>query len=135
MNWFLWLIAAGVVILIALGLWSKIYTWIKGAGAAVGVTVPASLDATLTQWLTTAKSAKVQGLLRLARIEFKVQGDDGSLKAIDGLIAKAATWDDEKSVEPIVAVVSDSTAAAIEKLTAQLAAQSAEIAALKQAGA
>lgn len=135
MNWFLWLIAAGVVILIALGLWSKIYTWIKGAGAAVGVNIPASIDATITDWFATSKSVKVQGLLRLAKIEFTAKADTESTALLEKLITKAATWDDEKFVEPIVAVVSDSTVAAIEKLTAQLAAQAAEIAALKQTGA
>jgi len=134
MSIFLWLVIIGVAVLVLLGLWSKIYSWIKSTYAtATGNTITG--DDWLLALIAKGKSWKVIGLLKAARIEFAAIDDTDSVALLDGLIAKAATWDDEKSVEPIVAVVTDSTAAAIEKLTAQLAAQSAEIAALKQAGA
>ena len=133
MSMFLWLVIVGVVTLVLLGLWSKIYAWIKSTyTTATGNTITG--DDWLLALIAKGKSWKVIGLLKAARIEFTAIGDTDSVALLDGLIAKAATWDDEKP-EPIVAVVSDSTAAAIEKLTAQLAAQSAEIAALKQTGA
>jgi len=134
MSMFLWLVVIGIAALVLLGMWSKIYAWIKSTyTTATGNTITG--DDWLLALIAKGKSWKVIGLLKAARIEFIAIGDIESVALLEGLIAKAATWDDEKSVEPIVAVVTDSTAAAIEKLTAQLAAQAAEIAALKQTGA
>ena len=133
MSMFLWLVVIGIAALVLLGMWSKIYSWIKSTyTTATGNTITG--DDWLLALIAKGKSWKVIGLLKAARIEFAAIDDTDSVALLDGLIAKAATWDDEKP-EPIVAVVTDSTAAAIEKLTAQLAAQAAEIAALKQTGA
>jgi hypothetical protein len=134
MRVFICLIIVGVAVLVLLGLWSKIYVWIKSS-----YTTATGNEVTGDDWLLAliakGKSWKVIGLLKAARIEFTAIADTESVALLDGLISKAATWDDEKTAEPIVAVVSDSTAAAIEKLTAQLATQAAEIASLKQTGA
>lgn len=95
MNVWVLLIVIGIVLLIALGMWGKIYTWFKSAlKTTTGQEIPTSLDAQLTTWLTTAKSAKVQGLLRLARIEFAAREDDKAVSSLDALITLAATWDD-----------------------------------------
>lgn len=134
MSMFLWLVVIGIAALVLLGMWSKIYSWIKSTyTTATGNTITG--DDWLLALIAKGKSWKVIGLLKAARIEFAAIDDTDSVALLDGLIAKAATWDDEKSVEPIVAVVTDSTVEAIEKLTAQLATQAAEIASLKQTGA
>ena len=93
-----WIVWAVIVFLgvTAFGGWSKIWTWAKSLWTSTtGKTVSTTLDSQVNTWLTNAKSAKVQGLLRLVAIEFKAKGDTASEAQIDALIASAAAWKDE----------------------------------------
>ena len=91
-----WLVVSVIVILamFAFGLWSKVWTWAKALFTKASGTVSESVDAQVTAWLTGAKSAKVQALLRLVEIEFKARGDTANVDVLDKLIAAAATWKD-----------------------------------------
>jgi len=129
MSIFSWLIVAGVVLLAFAG---GLYYWMnRKPSVATGFT--STVDAVA---LAACKAAARGGIW--VAIQNAAMADDTAM-AVELLdyYARIGAWKmpDPLPAEPIVAVVSDSTAAAIEKLTAQLAAQAAEIAALKQTGA
>ena len=97
----LWLI---LVALVAIGLavfslWDNVIlaglAAVKQIFGAVGKTVSPTIDSAIHDWLTTSKSIKTQGLLRLARLAFEEQGDAASAETIDKLIVKASTWKEQ----------------------------------------
>ena len=90
--WWLVIIIATMAIF---GAWPKVWELIKKVIGMAGGTVSESLDAQVNAWLTSAKSTKVQAMLRLCEKEIEVQGDAESIKVIDALIAKAAGWKEE----------------------------------------
>jgi hypothetical protein len=90
-----WLIIV-IITMAIFGAWPKVWEWAKKLIGMAGGTVSTSIDAQVTSWLTTAKSTKVQAMLRLCQNEFEGQGDEESTKTIDALIAKAAGWKEKK---------------------------------------
>ena len=90
-NWVWWVLLIAIIMAL-FGVWPKVWALVKSAVGAVGGTVNPTLDSQVNAWLTSAKSTKVQAMLRLCESEFEAQSDADAVKAIDGLIAKAAGW-------------------------------------------
>lgn len=87
-----WWLVVIMVVALFFGAGPKLWVGVKWAWTKFGGTVSTSLDSQVNSWLTTAKTTKVQAMLRLCKTEFEGQPDPESVKAIEALIAKAAGW-------------------------------------------
>ena len=95
-NWIVLLVIV-VLVLYAFGLWSKIIAWAKLAYTkATGKPAEGGFFDAVDGFVLGAESYKVQGALRIARIEFAEREDEESMTAIDLLLTRAAVWMDEE---------------------------------------